>query len=151
MLSLNRTYDPGYPAKNAANMGYCRWTTILNETKRNECKQRVRNPVLPSFWPANVEGSPLVYKTYVFFVNGYIKGRWRRRKSPLNWALSFVCPTPPGNSHRKTRGDLPCKMIVLVIPHWRINCEVVSLTVLKCNILNYSKTAMRKTFVAELS
>ena len=27
MLSLNRKHDP---AKNAANMGYCRWTTILN-------------------------------------------------------------------------------------------------------------------------
>ena len=27
MLSLNCTHDP---AKNAANMGYCRWTPILN-------------------------------------------------------------------------------------------------------------------------
>ena len=43
-----------------------------------------------------VLGSPLVYKIYEF-LNGYIKGRWRRR----NWALSVVCPTPPGNSQQQ--------------------------------------------------
>ena len=66
------------------------------------------------------------------------------KKEPLNWALSFICPTPPRNSHSKTRGDLPYKIIVLLIPHWRINWEVVPLTVLKCNILNYSKNCNAK-------
>ena len=44
-------------------------------------------------------------------------------------------------------------MIVLLIPYWRINCKVVPLTVLKCNILNYSKNCYAKnmcgwTFIA---
>ena len=81
----------------------------------------------------------------ICFFNGYINGRWRRRNSPLNWALSLVCPTPPANSRSKTRGDLPYKMIVLLRPHWRMNCEVVPLTVLKCNILSYSKNCNAKS------
>ena len=49
-----------------------------------------------------VLGSPLVYKIYEF-LNGYIKGRWRRR----NWALSVVCPTPPGNSPQQNPDGPP--------------------------------------------
>jgi len=67
----------------------------------------------------------------MFFFNGYIKGRWRRRKSPLNWALSVVCSTPPGNSRQQNRGDLLYKNDCASILCWRINCEVVPLTVLK--------------------
>ena len=36
------------------------------------------------------------------------------------------------------------KMIVLLTPYWRINCKMVPLTVLKCNILNYSKNCYAK-------
>ena len=81
---------------------------------------------------------------FFFFLTDILK-EGDREESPLNWALSFVCPTPPGNSHSKTRGDHPYKMIVLLIPHWRINCEVVLLTVLKCNILNYSTNCNAKS------
>ena len=35
-------------------------------------------------------------------------------------------------------------MIVLLIAYWRINSEVVSLTVLKCNILSYSSNVIRR-------
>ena len=77
-------------------------------------------------------------------MNGYIKGGWRRRKSPLNCALSVLCPTPAGTVDSKTRGTSFTKMLVLFIPYWRINCKVVPLTVLKCNILNYSKNCYAK-------
>ena len=44
-------------------------------------------------------------------------------------------------------------MIVLLLPYRSINCKVVPLTVLKCNILNYSKNCYAKnmcgwTFIA---
>ena len=58
-------------------------------------------------------------------------------------SVSFVQPHS-GTVDSKTRGDLPYKMIVLLTPYWRMNCEVVPLTMLKCNILNYSSNCYTK-------
>ena len=41
-------------------------------------------------------------------------------------------------------GNSRATMIVLLIAYWRINSEVVSLTVLKCNILSYSSNVIRR-------
>ena len=41
-------------------------------------------------------------------------------------------------------GNFRATMIVLLIAYWRINSEVVSLTVLKCNILSYSSNVIRR-------
>ena len=68
------------------------------------------------------------------------------KKEPIN--LCSQChlsnPTREQSTACKTRGDLPYKMIVLLTPYWRMNCEVVPLTVLKCNILNYSSNCYTK-------
>ena len=77
-------------------------------------------------------------------MNGYIKGRWRRRKSPLNWALSVVYPTPLRNSRRQNPGGTPYKKDCASKPCWRINCEVVPLTVLKHSQLFTQKLLCEK-------
>ena len=58
-------------------------------------------------------------------------------------SVSFV-RLPGQQSTAKPGGTSFTEMIVLFIPYWRINCKVVPLTVLKCNILNYSKNCYAK-------
>ena len=57
--------------------------------------------------------------------------------------VSFV-RLPREQSTAKPGGTSSTKMIALFIPYWRIDCKVVPLTVLKCNILNYSKNCYAK-------
>ena len=59
------------------------------------------------------------------------------KKKPIKLGSQFGLSDPTREQSQQNRGNLPYKMTVLVIPHWRMNCEVVPLTVLKCNILNY--------------
>ena len=67
------------------------------------------------------------------------------KKEPIKKGPQFRLSDPIREQSQQNPGDLPYKMIVLLIPHWRINCEVVPLTVLKCNILNYSKNCNAKS------
>ena len=62
-------------------------------------------------------------------------------------SVSFARPhlgTVDKGSKQNRGGNSIRKMIVLLIPYWRINCKMVPLTVLKCNILNYSKNCCAK-------
>ena len=59
-------------------------------------------------------------------------------------ALSVVCPTPPGNSRQQNPEGPPYKKNCASIPCWRINCEVIPLTVPKHSQL------FKKTCVTEL-
>ena len=62
-------------------------------------------------------------------------------------SVSFARPhlgTADKGSKQNRGGNSIRKMIVLLIPYWRINCKMVPLTVLKCNILNYWKNCYAK-------
>ena len=67
------------------------------------------------------------------------------KKEPIKLGSQFYLSDPTQEQSQQNPGDLPYKMIVLLIPHWRINWEVVPLTVLKCNILDYSKNCNAKS------
>ena len=63
-------------------------------------------------------------------------------------SVSFARPqlgtVDKGSKQNRGGGNSIRKMIVLLIPYWRINCKMVPLTVLKCNILNYWKNCYAK-------
>ena len=68
------------------------------------------------------------------------------RKEPIK--LCSQCrlsdPTQEQSTAKPGGGASLAKTIVLLIPYWRINCEVVPLMVLKRNILNYSSNRYTK-------
>ena len=67
------------------------------------------------------------------------------RKEPIKLCSQCRLSDPTQEqSTAKPGGTTLTKMTVLLIPYWRINCEVVPLTVLKCNILNYSSNCYTK-------
>ena len=67
------------------------------------------------------------------------------KKEPIKLCSQCRLSNPTREqSTTKPGGTYLTKMIVLLIPYWRMNCEVVPLTVLKCNILNYSSNCYTK-------
>ena len=67
------------------------------------------------------------------------------RKEPIKLCSQCRLSDPTQEqSTAKPGGTSLAKIIVLLIPYWRINCEVVPLMVLKRNILNYSSNRYTK-------
>ena len=67
------------------------------------------------------------------------------KKEPIKLGSQCRLSDPTQEQSTAKPGGPPLhKIVVLPIPYWRINCEVVPLTVLKCNILNYSSNCYTK-------
>ena len=62
----------------------------------------------------------------------------------MSFARPHLGTVDKGSKQNRGGGNSIRKMIVLLTPYWRINCKMVPLTVLKCNILNYSKNCYAK-------